>query len=205
MPTFEVVGVVGHVKSYGVDQPSRVELYVPYSQNPTGGLTLLVKSALAPGAVVPSVRRELRQIDADQPIANVVLMQQLVAETAAQQRLSAVVVAVFAGAALLLAAVGLYGVVSYSVAQRTREFGVRMALGASPAGVLTLVIRQGALMTAVGVAAGLAAAFVLTRHMSTMLFGISAVDPATFTIVAASYVPARRATRVDPAIALRSE
>jgi putative ABC transport system permease protein len=164
--------------------------------------------------VVPAIRQELRQIDPNQPIANVVPMEQLAAETTAQQKLSAIVLAVFAGAALLLAAVGLYGVVSYSVTQRTHEFGVRIALGASPTGVLAMVIRQGALVAAVGVAAGLAAAFVLTRYMSALLFGISALDPLTFSIVTlvlcavamvASYVPARRATRVDPAIALRSE
>jgi len=214
MAPFEIVGVVGHVKSYGVDQPSRVELYVPYSQSPSGGMTLLVKSALLPGAVVSAIRQELLQIDPNQPIANVVPMQQLVVETTAQQRLSAIVVSVFAGAALLLVAVGLYGVVSYSVTQRTREFGVRIALGASPTDVLALVIRQGAQMAAAGVVAGLAAAFVLTRHMSALLFGISALDPLTFSVVTlllcavamvASYVPARHATHMDPAMTLRSE
>jgi len=212
--TFEIVGVVGHVKSYGVDQPSRVEVYVPYAQSPSGGMTLMVKSALAPGALVPAIRQELRQIDANQPFSNVVPMTQVVAETTAQQRLSATVVSVFAGAALLLAAVGLYGVVSYSVTQRTREFGVRIALGASTRNVLGLVLRQGAVMAASGVCAGLVAAVLLTRRMSASLFGVSALDPLTFSAVTlllglvaivASYVPARRATRVDPVTALRSE
>jgi putative ABC transport system permease protein len=212
--TLEIVGVVGHVKSYGVDQPSRVELYVPYAQNPGFSMAVMVKSPGGSPALVPAIREELKRIDPNQPISNVVSMDQVVAETTSQQRLSTLLLAAFAATALLLTAIGLYGVVSYWTTERTREFGIRLALGAREADVIELVLRQSAILGGIGVVVGLLAACGLTRMISSLLFGVSPFDPTTFIAapailllvsLVAGVIPARRAMRVDPAIALRGD
>ena len=161
-----------------------------------------------------SVRRAVWEIDKDQPVSNIQTMDAILADSIARQRFSMVLLALFAGVALVLAGVGIYGVMSYSVAQRTHEIGIRMALGAPTAAVLKLALGYGMKLVIIGIVIGLIAAFALTRLMSTLLFGVTATDPATFTLISllligvaalASYIPARRATKVDPMIALRYE
>jgi putative ABC transport system permease protein len=213
-PWLEVVGVVAHVKNYGVDESSRVELYMPYLQNSVGSLTLVVRTANDPSALSASVRQAVKGVDADVPVFSVRTLDALVADRTAQRRLAVLLISVFAGVALLLAAVGIYGVMSYAVAQRTQEFGIRMALGAEQEHILKMVLRHGTTMAVLGVAIGLVAAFGLARLITTLLFQTSAADPPTFSAVpvglmlvalVACYLPARRATRVDPMVALRNE
>jgi len=154
------------------------------------------------------------EIDKDQPVSNIRTMEEILLQSIARQRFSMLLLAIFAGVALILAAVGIYGVMSYSVAQRTHEIGIRMALGAQTGTVLKLAVGYGLKLVVAGVVIGLIAAFALTRVMSTLLFGVTATDPATFTLISllliavatiASYIPARRATKVNPIIALRYE
>jgi putative ABC transport system permease protein len=213
-PWITVVGVVNHVKNYGIDQESRVEAYVPYLQSPVTGLTLLVKGPGDAAAAARAMRQAVRDADPTLPIYAVRTMEEYLARTLSPKRLMMLLLAVFAGVALTLAAVGIYGVMSYAVTQRTSEIGIRMALGAHPRDVLRLVVGQGMLLAIGGVLIGLAAAFALTRLLETLLFGVSATDPATFAGVAlllagvaglASWIPARRAARVDPLVALRYE
>jgi putative ABC transport system permease protein len=165
--------------------------------------------ALALGA---TVRRTVWEIDKDQPVSDIRSMEEIVSESVARQRFSTLLLGIFASLALALAAVGIYGVMSYSVAQRTREIGIRMALGAQPKDVLKMTVGQALQLVGVGMVIGLIAAFVLTRVMASLLFGISATDPMTFAAISvvlmsaallASYIPARRATKVDPMVALR--
>jgi putative ABC transport system permease protein len=213
-PWLEVVGVVAHVKNYGVDESSRAELYMPYLQNSVGSLTLVVRTGADPAALSASVRQAVKTVDADVPVFSVRTLEALVADRTAQRRLAVLLISVFAGVALLLAAVGIYGVMSYAVAQRTQEFGIRMALGAEREHILKMVLRHGTTMSVLGVAIGLLAAFGLARLITTLLFQTSAADPPTFSVVPlglmlvaliACYLPARRATRVDPMVALRNE
>jgi putative ABC transport system permease protein len=177
-------------------------------------MTLVARTDGDPLAYVTAVRREVQALDNDQPIASVYTMEQLMSESVARSRFSTTLLAIFAGIALILAAVGIYGVMSYAVTQRTHEIGIRMALGASPRKVLRLVVGHGLLLTLIGVAVGLGVALLLTKVMESLLFGVSATDLATFIIFSASLtvvalvaclVPARRATKVDPMIALRYE
>jgi putative ABC transport system permease protein len=220
---FEIVGVVEHVKHYGIDGQIPVEnqFYSALSQVPkdlmrimAGRMSLLVRTGSDPASLAAPVRAQVMATDPDQPVFNVRPMEQVVAASIAGRRFSMLLFAIFAGVALLLAAVGIYGVMSYSVTQRTHEIGIRMALGAKAADILRMVVRQGLLLALIGVGIGLTASFILTRLMSNLLFGIGAADPTTFagiavilTLVAAvaSYIPARRATKVDPMIALRYE
>ncbi len=211
----EIVGIVGDVKPGGLEDETGEQMYVPHSQDATWGLmTLAVRTRVQPLTLVGTVRAEVRALDKNQPIYNIQTMEQVRSTSLGNRRVSMLLFGVFAGIALLLAAAGLYGVIAYSVARRTHEIGIRMALGAQTSDVLKLVISQGMLLTFVGVAVGLVAAFVLTRLMSSLLFGVSATDPLTFVVVSiiliaiallASYLPARRATKVDPGVALRYE
>jgi putative ABC transport system permease protein len=210
----EIVGVVGHVKNYGVDEDSRVEVYLPYYQSPVGAATLVVRAEGDPARLTGALRAAVKAADPELPLYSVRTLDELVSDRTAQRRLAAVLITVFAAVALALAAVGIYGVMSYAVAQRTQEIGIRMALGAEREQILRMVLRHGTLMALGGVGLGLLAAFVLARLITSLLFQTSAADPPTFSVVPAvliavavlaCYVPARRATRVDPLVALRTE
>ncbi|MBZ5538651.1 MAG: ABC transporter permease [Acidobacteriia bacterium] len=212
----EVVGVVGDVKQNGLDVTRTVEtVYHPMAQNPeTTRMVLAVRTASRPTSLVSAVTRAVHEVDPDEPIVNVATMDDIVNQSLLQQRLSMFLLAAFAGLALLLAAVGIYGVQSYAVRQRVQEIGIRMTLGAQQGDVFRLIVGQGLKLAVVGIGIGLAAAFALTRLMARLLFGLSATDPLTFGGVAfllmiiavmACYLPARRATRVDPLVALRYE
>ncbi|HWS87821.1 MAG TPA: ABC transporter permease [Pyrinomonadaceae bacterium] len=213
-PWVEIVGVVGDVRHRGLDVDTRPEMFFPQTQTPSRRMTLVVRAAGDPHALAAPLRERVRSIDQDQPVGNVRTMEEWVSESVASQRFTAALLGVFAAAAAGLAALGLYGVVSYSVAQRTHEIGLRVALGAQPRDVLRLVIGQGMALTLVGVAVGVAAALALTRVISGLLFGVGATDPGVFVAVPlllaavallACYLPARRATKVDPMVALRYE
>ena len=177
-------------------------------------MTLLVRAASDPQNLTAAVRSQVLQVDAGQPIANVRTLEQFLSEVSAQPRFNTTLLGVFALLALGLATVGVYGVVSYTVAQRTHELGIRVALGAQRRDILRLVLGHGLLLVLAGVGLGVAAAFMLTRFLSSLLFGVAATDPLTFVLtplllaavaLAASFIPARRATRVDPLVALRYE
>jgi putative ABC transport system permease protein len=209
-----IVGVANHVKNYGVDQESRVEVYVPFMQSTLTQATLVVRGPADAATKGQAMRQAVREADPSLPVFTIRTMEEYFERTLTSKRLLMLVLALFAGVALTLAAVGIYGVMSYGVAQRTSEIGIRMALGAHPRDVLRLVVGEGMLLTIGGLGLGLAAAYWLTRLMTRMLFGVSATDAATFTVVAAllavvaflaTWIPARRAARVDPLIALRYE
>jgi putative ABC transport system permease protein len=217
----EVVGVVRHVRHYGLaGEPPFVQLYTSFEQLPVymqprgPAMALVARTTLPPQALAATIRRELAAIDGDIPIYGLQTMERYVAQDTEQQRLSVVLLSGFGGLALLLAIVGIYGVLSYSVTQRTQEIGIRMALGATRFDVLTLVVGQGMVLAAIGLAVGLAASYAASRVLTAMLFEISPRDPATFgTLTAllggvalvASVLPALRATRVSPIEALRQE
>jgi len=210
----EIVGIVSDVKQYGLDQATPMQTYEPYKQQTSPSMTLVARTSGDPANLTAAIRNAVLQLDKEQPIANIRTLDQILSASIAQQRFSTMLLGVFAAVAMLLAAVGIYGVLSYAVTQRTHEIGIRVALGAARRDVLRLVIGQGMLLTLLGVAAGLAVAFALTRLMSTLLFGVSATDPMTFGLIAllivavallACWIPARRATKVDPMVALRQE
>jgi putative ABC transport system permease protein len=208
----EIVGVVGDTKADALDAQSGAQIYVPHTQDPDWNfMALVVRTAGDPAALATTLRREVQAIDKDQPVFGVRTMDDVVANSLGTRRVSMQLFAVFAGAALLLAAIGIYGVMAYSVTQRTQEIGIRMALGAQRSDVLGLVIRQGMTVTLIGVLVGLAGAFALTRLIANLLFGVAATDPLTFVAIpllllfvalVACYLPARRAARLDPTIAL---
>ncbi|HYV06857.1 MAG TPA: ABC transporter permease [Blastocatellia bacterium] len=210
----EIVGVVGHVKQRGLDGESPVQYYVPHRQLPSAGVFFVARTSGEPSSVAGAVRGAVQQVDSELPVFRVSTMERMVADSMAQRRFAMTLLGVFAMVALILASVGLYGVMSYSVTHRTNEIGIRMALGARVPDVLGMVIGQGMKLSIAGVAIGLAGAFGLTRLMESLLFGVSTTDPWTFFAVAlvlagvsllACYIPARRATKVDPMIALRYE
>jgi len=211
---YTIVGVVSDTKLYGLANPARLEVYVAYRQNPRNEMRLLVRSTADPAALTSSIREAIHAIDKDQPVFAVATMKQLVSDSVAMRRMTLVLLGLFSGLALILGAIGIYGVISYSVAQRTHDIGIRMALGAPRRDVFRLVVGQGLKLAAIGIAIGIVAAFGLARLMSSLLYGVSTADLETFAGVAillalvallASYVPARRAMRVDPMTALRYE
>jgi len=208
----EIVGVVGDTKGDTLDRDAGAQMYVPHAQDATWGfMTLVIRTAGDAAAMAPAVRREVLSIDKDQPIYNVRTMEDVVAQSMGTRRASTLLFTVFAGAALILAAVGIYGVMAYSVTQRTQEIGIRMALGAQTGDVLRLVVRQGMVLTLIGIAVGLAGAFGLAKVIASLLFDVPATDLTTFlgiplllllVALIACYVPARRAARLDPTVAL---
>jgi putative ABC transport system permease protein len=209
-----IVGVVGDTKLYGLANPARLEVYVPLRQHPASEMTLLVKSGADPATLTSAIREAVQSIDKDQPLFAISTMKELVSNSVATRRMTLVLLGLFSGLALVLGAIGIYGVISYSVAQRTHEIGIRMALGAPRRDVFRLVVGQGLKLAGIGITIGVVAAFGLARLMSSLLYGISVTDFETFAGVSillafvafvACYIPARRAMRVDPIIALRYE
>jgi predicted permease len=214
LTSFEIVGIVRDVKLAGLEAPSEPAYYLPASQAPLEDMTILVRTTVDPLSIVSAVRQAVLSIDPSQPISNVSTLEKVVDESIAQRRLNMLLMGLFGGLAMLLSAVGLYGLLSHAVTQRTQELGIRMALGAQVGDVLKLVLRQGMTLALIGEAIGLVGAFALTRLIRGLLFGVTPNDAMTFiavvgvlTIVAllACYLPARRATKVDPLIALRYE
>ncbi|HEX5734750.1 MAG TPA: ABC transporter permease [Blastocatellia bacterium] len=222
-PSLEIVGVVRHVEHDSLEgqAPNKAQYYTNFNQialeslpNSVRRINLLVRTEVEPLSLASAVRGQVADLNKDQAVFNVRTMEQVMAQSVAPRRFSMLLLAVFAVVALALASLGIYGLMSYAVAQRTREIGVRMALGAQSGNVLRLVIGQGMKLALAGVALGLVASVALTRTINSLLFGVSATDPATFTVIAlllvltallACYAPARRATKVDPMIALRYE
>ena len=222
-PDAEIVGVVAHVKHFGLDAVERVQpqLYLPFNQAPDDAFpflasraNLIIRTTADPSNLTAAVRHEVQALDPNQPVYNVSTMERTLDQSLVTQRLSMTLLALLASLALILAAVGIYGVMSYTVTQRSHEIGIRMAIGAQPRDVFRMVIGRGMMLALIGVALGLMGAFGLTRLMATMLFGVEPTDPATFVSIGilltgvalvACYVPGRRATRVDPLVALRYE
>ncbi len=209
-----IVGIVGDTKLYGLANPSRLEVYVPFDQAMTSDMDLVVRSANDPAAETSAIRQTVASIDPDQPIFAISTMSELVDRSVAARRATFELLGWFSALALVLATIGIYGVMSYSVAQRTREIGIRLALGASRWEILNLVLTQGAAITGVGLATGVLASLGLTHLMAKLLYSVSAVDPGTFAGVAvllsvvamlACYLPSRRMLRVNPTVALRDE
>jgi putative ABC transport system permease protein len=211
----EVLGVVGRVKMESLNQNSdRVQGYFAYNQTPADSMTIIIKGASDPNLLISSVRGVVKSIDPDQPIYSPRTMDEIRAESVAPERLNLTLLSLFAGLALVLAIVGIYGVMSYSVTQRTHEIGIRMAIGARPLDVFKMVMGNGMKLALLGVVIGLAGAFILTRFMATMLFGVAPTDALTFggisvlliaVALLACYLPGRRATKVEPTISLRYE
>jgi predicted permease len=212
---WQVVGVVGDVRHGALEQKASLEMYIPMAQNRDwSSMDLVVRATLPIESLVPNVRTALRSVDPDLPNGAFQTLEQLIDQAVSPRRFVTLVLGGFSVLALILASLGIYGVISYSVNQRTNEIGIRIALGAQTPAVLKLIIGQGAKLAAIGLGIGLAAAFVLTRTLSSLLFGVGATDPLTFVGIAllltsvallACYIPARRATRVDPMVALRYE
>jgi predicted permease len=213
-PWMTVVGVVGAIKQDALDADSRIAFYRFQGQTPSRAMNVVVRSVSDPAALATAVTDRIRALDPDLPIYKMRTMGERVASSLAERRFSMLLLALFAVLALGLAAIGVYGVMSYVVSQSTRELGVRLALGAAPGDVLLLVVRQGMVVAAAGIALGVAGAFVLTRYMRALLFGVNAGDPVTFALIAltltvvafiACYVPGLRAAKIDPIVSLRAE
>jgi putative ABC transport system permease protein len=211
----QVVGVVGNVRHLALETAPRPELYQPLGQAMWPSVFVAVRTAPEnPLTLLPAVQQAVWNVNKSVPLGNPRTMSDIIARTLLQKRFTMVLLSIFAGAALLLAAIGLYGVISYSVAQRTREMGIRIALGAQRSDVLRLILRQGMTLVAAGVVFGVTASFGLTRLIASFLYGISASDPITFFLLSAALVfvafiacwlPARRASSIDPMLALRAE
>lgn len=210
----EIVGIADNVRYFGAADQIRGVAYVPHRQNTWRGMAVAVRASGDPGAVAGAVRAAVREFDPNVALASFTTLEQIFENSIAERRFAGSLLTAFAALAVLLAAMGIYGVLSYTVAQRTREFGVRMALGARAADVRRMVLRQAGVTVALGTCLGLAGSFAVTRVLSGMLFGVSATDPVTFggviavlvaAALSASWVPAARATRVEPVQAMRPE
>ena len=210
----QVVGVVGHAMHEGLDAQRRVQVYLPEAQVTSSSLDFAIRTTGDPMAVAGAVRAAINALDPDLPVTNVRSMDQLIEASTGQRRFAMLLLGLFSGIALLLASVGLYGVMSYTVTQRAPELGVRMALGAGARDVLGLVLGQGMRLALLGVGIGLVAALAVTRLLRSMLFQVSATDPLTYAGISflllvvtlvACWLPARRATRVDPVVVLRAD
>jgi len=209
-----VVGIVGDVKDSGLDEANPPQIYMPFRQWPVSFMAVVMKTTLPPTSLAEAARTQVLAVDPNLPVSNVSTLDAIVAKSISQQRFYMLLLAIFASVALMLAAIGIFGVLSYAVAQRTREIGIRMALGAPGGTVIGLIVTQAMLLVVSGVIAGTVLALFLSQTMTKMLFDIKPTDPTTFVSVAAvlaavallaSYLPARRATRVDPIVALRAE
>jgi predicted permease len=211
-PWLTIVGVVGNVRHFRLEAEPRPEVYRPYLVNPMGSPILVIRAQSKPENLITTVSDQLRAIDPTVSLSNFTTMSELLSNSVAGRRFSTLLVTAFGAVALVLAAVGIYGVMAFSVMQRTHEIGIRMALGAQRSDVLQMVVRQGMWLTLLGVMAGLAGAFALTRIMSNLLFAVRATDPVTFVSISgllifvallACFIPARRAMKVNPITALR--
>jgi putative ABC transport system permease protein len=214
VPPVEIVGVVGDIKHWGLDDKSEEYLYTSSTQAPDNFMYLIVRTPVDPAAMTSTIRQEVQSLDKELPVFNIKSMSQRIIESTASRRLVMFLLGVFAVVALALASVGIYGVMAYSVTQRTHEIGIRMALGARRGDILKLVVKQGMLLVLLGVGLGLLVSFAVTRFMAGLLFGVGATDPMTLVGVAlllaliallACLIPARRAIKVDPMVALRYE
>ncbi len=209
-----IVGVVGDMRRTGFDSEPRCETFLPHAQATSTGMTMIVRASADPANLIGAMRSRIWEIDKDQAIYDIRTIDAMLGQMMSQRRFNMMLFGILAAVALILASVGIYGVISYSVTQRTHEIGIRLALGAAPADVMKMILRQGILLALAGVGLGLIASFLLTRFMATLLYTVSATDPATFALIAASLtgvalgacaVPARRALKVDPMVALRYE
>jgi len=209
-----IVGILGDTKLYGLENPSRFEIYLPYRQEPRGSMTLAIRSSADPASLSSEVRAAIAEIDKDQPVVQVETMRELLNQSVSTRHATLVLLEMFGALALVLASIGIYGVMAYSVAKRTHEIGIRMALGAQKRDVLRMVMGQGVRLAFAGVVIGVIAALALTRLLSSLLFSVSAIDPLIFICVpillilvtlVACYIPAMRAMKVDPMVALRYE
>jgi len=210
----EIVGVVRDSKHVSLREEPPPNIYLPHGQFPRHGMTLVVRAENDPKALIGVVQKEAHALDSELPVFNIRTLDQYMASSVAEPKFSALLIGLFAGLALILSCIGLYGVMSYVVSQRTRELGIRMALGAQTRDLLKLVVKQGIGLTLLGSAIGVAGAGALTRMMKSWLFGVSPTDPLTFAVAAllltivallSCWIPARRATKVDPITALRFE
>jgi putative ABC transport system permease protein len=211
----EIVGLVGNVKHLSLKNEDSPEMYLPRTQIPIGVMSLVIRTAVSnPDTITNSVRRELAAIDSTIPLMNVRVFDEYISRSLARPRFNTLLLSIFAGIALVLTAIGIYGVLAYSVSQRTNEIGIRIALGAGKSSIFRLIVGQAMTLVGISVVIGLAGAFAATRMLNSLLFGVGAADPATFIGIVflvstvafiAAWLPARRATRVDPIIALRAE
>jgi putative ABC transport system permease protein len=217
-PWRQIVGIVADVRQMGLDEPVKAEMYFPYEQVTDESFytprDLVIRTNGDTSSLVGPVRQAIREVDPDQPVSNVATMAEVLGTEAAQRRMGMIMLVGFAALALLLASLGIYGVLAYFVTLHTSEIGVRQALGATPRNILFMVLRKGMGLTLLGVVIGLGCSFLLTRLMRSLLFGVKASDPLTFVTVPlvlglvallACLIPARRATRIDPLVALRYE
>jgi putative ABC transport system permease protein len=210
----EIVGVVKDVKSFGLEKETHSDLFRPFAQVPFPIIAFTIRTATDPMSMAPAVRREIWSVDKDQPLFKVLSMEQLTAESVSLRKVSMILIGTLAALALVIAAVGIYGVMSYTVTQRTPEIGIRLALGARESDVLKLIVGTGTLLTLSGIGIGLIAAFLLSRVIASLLYGVSATDTlilisaplvSAFVALLACYIPARRAMKIDPMVSLRYE
>jgi putative ABC transport system permease protein len=209
-----IIGIAGDAKYEGLSMEAGPQVYVPYAQSPFPGMRIVVRTTTDPTSVMSAVRAQIQSVDSEEGPTRVATMNELLSASVAQPRFNTFLIGLFAALAFVLAAIGIYGVISYDVSQRTSEIGIRMALGAERRDILKLILRQGAVLTLAGLVLGIAGAFALTRFLSGLLFEVRPTDPATYVVVsilltavaiAACLIPSRRATKVDPLEALRYE